>query len=82
MGLFRKDKTGIRAKTHRNDIIICSHSRGGKTPSCSKINTVPVNLKMHELSFCLHVFERQKIEYLITHHYQKTADLVAKSVLL
>ena len=35
-----KGKTGIIAKYHRTDKVICSHSREGKTLSYSKINTV------------------------------------------
>ena len=38
--LFRKDKTRITAKLHRTDLIICTHSREGNTPSNSRINTV------------------------------------------
>ena len=40
MALFRKDKTHITAKLHRTDLIICTHSREGKTPSYSQINMV------------------------------------------
>ena len=40
MGLFRKGKTLIIAKFHRTDLVICSHSREGKTLSYSQINTV------------------------------------------
>ena len=29
LGLFRKGKTGIIAKFHRTDIVICNHSREG-----------------------------------------------------
>ena len=32
LGLLRKDKTGIIAKFQRTDLVICSHSRDGKTP--------------------------------------------------
>ena len=39
-GLFRKGKIGIIAKFHRTDLVIWSHSRGTKTPSYSRINTV------------------------------------------
>ena len=38
--LFRKGNTCVKAKFHRTDLVICSHSREGKTPSYSKINTV------------------------------------------
>ena len=38
--MFRKGKTGIVAKLHRTDLVICSHSREGKTPSYSQINMV------------------------------------------
>ena len=40
MGLFRKSKTRITEKLHRTDLIICTHSREGKTLSYSQINTV------------------------------------------
>ena len=40
MGLFRKGETGIIAKFHETDLDIWSHSREGKTPSYSQINTV------------------------------------------
>ena len=40
MGLFRNGKTCIIAKFHWTDLVICSHSRKGKTPSYSQINTV------------------------------------------
>ena len=42
MGLFRKGKTCIIAKVHWTDLVICtcSHSREGKIPSYSQINTV------------------------------------------
>ena len=40
LGLFRKGKARITAKLHRTDLIICTHSREGKTPSYSRINTV------------------------------------------
>ena len=33
--LFRKGKTGIKAKFHRTDLVICSHSRERKMPSYS-----------------------------------------------
>ena len=39
-GLFRKGKIGIIAKFHRTDLVIWSYSRGTKTPSYSRINTV------------------------------------------
>ena len=35
LGLFRKGETGITAKLHRTDLVICSHSREGKIPSYS-----------------------------------------------
>ena len=35
-----KSKTGIIAKFHRTDLLIYSHSRKGKTPPYSHINTV------------------------------------------
>ena len=40
LGLFRKGKTHILAKFHRSDLVICGHSREGKTTSYSQINTV------------------------------------------
>ena len=40
LGLFRNGKTGIIAKFQRTDLVDCSHSRKGKTPSYCKINTV------------------------------------------
>ena len=43
MGLFRKGKTSIIAKFHRTDLVICSHSREGKTPSYSRIIRYEVN---------------------------------------
>ena len=33
-------KTCVIAKFHRTDIVTCSHSREGKTPSDSQINMV------------------------------------------
>ena len=38
--LFRKGETRITAKLHRTDLVICTHSREGKTPSYLQINTV------------------------------------------
>ena len=38
LGLFRKGKTQFIAKFHRTDLVICSHSREGKTLSHSQIN--------------------------------------------
>ena len=46
MGLFRKGKTYIIAKFHRTDLVICSHSREGKTPSYSQMNTVDLVLEV------------------------------------
>ena len=40
LGLFKRGKTRISAKLHRTDLIICTHSREGKTPFYSRINTV------------------------------------------
>ena len=40
LGLIRKGKTCITAKFHRTDLVICSHSREGKTPPNNQINTV------------------------------------------
>ena len=36
-----KGKTHIIAEFHENDLVICSHSREGTTPSYSQINMVP-----------------------------------------
>ena len=44
MGLFSKGKTCIIAKFQKTDLVICSHSRQGKTPSYSQINTVVLPL--------------------------------------
>ena len=33
-------KVKLIAKLHRTDLVICSHSREGKSPSYSQINTV------------------------------------------
>ena len=38
--MFQKGKTCIIAKLHRTDVVICSHSREGKTLSFSQINMV------------------------------------------
>ena len=40
--LFKKGKTCIITKFHRTDlhVVICTHSREGKIPSYSRINTV------------------------------------------
>ena len=40
LGVLRKGKTCIIAKLQRTDLVICSHSREGKTLSYSQINTV------------------------------------------
>ena len=40
MRLFRKSKTCIIAQFVRTDLVICSHSREGETPSYNRINTV------------------------------------------
>ena len=40
LGLFRKGKTLFIAKTHRPDLVICSHSTEWKILSYSQINTV------------------------------------------
>ena len=39
-GLFRKGNTCIIANFNRTDLVICSHSREGKTPSYSRINKI------------------------------------------
>ena len=38
LGLFKKAQTCILAKLHRTDLVICSHSREGKTLSYSRMN--------------------------------------------
>ena len=43
LALFRKSKIGIIAKFHRTDLVLWSHSRGTKTLSYSRINTVHIN---------------------------------------
>ena len=40
MGLLRKCKTRITAKFHKTGLVICSHSKEGKTLSYSRINLV------------------------------------------
>ena len=42
MGTFRKGKTCIMAKFHRTDLVICGHSREGKTLLYGQINMVYV----------------------------------------
>ena len=42
--LFRKGITYIIAKFHGTDLVIYSHSREGKTPSYSQINTVATGI--------------------------------------
>ena len=44
MRLLRKGKTGIIAKLHTADSVICSHSGEVKPPSYSQINTVKVTI--------------------------------------
>ena len=41
---FRKGKTSIIAKFLTTDLVICSHSREGETPSYNQINTVEMHL--------------------------------------
>ena len=50
--LFRKGKTHIIAKFQRTYLVICSHSREGKTLCYSRINTVihEVRTVMHEVT--------------------------------
>ena len=43
LGLLRKGKTPTIAKFHRNDYVIYSNSREGKTLSYNRINTVLKN---------------------------------------
>ena len=45
LALFWKGKTCIIAKFLRTDIVICSHSREGKTVPYSRINMVCLNFK-------------------------------------
>ena len=45
MGLFCKGQTRIIAKLYRTDLVICSHSREGETPSLSQINMVNLQIK-------------------------------------
>ena len=40
MGLFRNGKTRITTKFQRTDLVICSHSREGKTLFYNEINMV------------------------------------------
>ena len=40
MGLFMKGKTHIIAKFLISDLVICSYSREGETPSYCRINTI------------------------------------------
>ena len=42
--MFRKGKPSIIAKFYGTDLVICSRSKEGKTPSYSRINTVNVEL--------------------------------------
>ena len=51
MGLFRKGKTGIIPNIHRTDLVICSHSREGKTLFCSQINTIVISCCFSSSSF-------------------------------
>ena len=49
LGLFRKSKTRIIAKFHGTDLVFCSDSREGKTPSYSRRNMV------YGEALCLHI---------------------------
>ena len=51
MGLFRKGKTRIIAKSLRTDFVICSHSGEGETPSYSRINTVSLNGSYNDFQY-------------------------------
>ena len=44
-----KGKTGIIATFHRNDLVICSHSREGKPLSYCRINKVKLKLSFSYL---------------------------------
>ena len=79
LGLFRKGKTRINRKFHRIDSVSCSHSREGKTPSYSQINTVLSNLLIWSpLSF--HFLEYLKCiacDSVFSSHLSHTASLVS-----
>ena len=54
MDWLRKGKTHIIAKFHRTDLVIESHSREGKPPSYSRINTVSSYLAIrHDFSLSI-----------------------------
>ena len=46
LSFFPKGKTNILAKFHRTDLVICSHSREGKTPFYSQITMVSFIMKI------------------------------------
>ena len=48
LGLLRKGKTGIISKFYRTNLVIWSHSKGTKTPSYSRINTVKEDIRAIE----------------------------------
>ena len=54
LGVFRKGKTHIIAKFHRTDLVICSHSREGKTPFYNQIYTGYI---LHSLKLQNHLHE-------------------------
>ena len=51
MGSCRKGKIGIIAKFYRTNLVIRNHSRGTKTPSYSRINTVWVKHCLPDLAY-------------------------------
>ena len=55
--MFSKGKIGIIAKFHRTDLVILSHSRGTKTPSYSRINTVFILLSKTSCLFLINYNE-------------------------
>ena len=68
--MFRKGKTHIRAKFHRIDLVICSHSREGKTLSYSRIDTLSQNYPQNIFSesaiflqYYCYIFNAVKLDY-------------------
>ena len=68
MGLFRKGKTCVTAKFQRTDIIICSHSREGKTLSYSRINMddKDANFNVLEIGFVFYLHQEGKTPHKIS----------------
>ena len=52
LGLFRKGQTRIIAKFPRADLVICSHSREGETPSYNQINMVSQTICTFNVCMC------------------------------